>query len=78
MFFSMVGWPRGLHGHLTREFDPIIIPAHEHEVGHKPRHGVSLLANHYRGLGQARLKRGKGTVLAWGEKLVVRGSLPGE
>ena len=75
VFFSMVNWPRDMHGHITRELDPIIIPVHEHEVGHKPRHGVSQLANHYRGLGQSRLKKGKGTVLAWGERLAI--SQPG-
>ena len=77
VFFSMVIWPRDMYGHLTREFDPIIIPVHEHEVGHKPRHGVSLLASHYHGLGQARLERRKGTILAWGEKLVVSKARPG-
>ena len=76
VFFSMVAWPRGLHGHMAREFDPIIVPAHEHEVGHKPRHGVSLLASHYRGLGQARLERGKGVVLVWGERLVLGEAAP--
>jgi len=71
VFFSMVNWPRDMWTHITSEFDPLIIPIHEHEMGHKPRHGVSQLFNHYRGLGQARLKSGKGVVLAWGERLGV-------
>ena len=70
VFFAILGWPRDMHRRVTDMFDPIIIPGHEHEMGHKPKYGVSTHAGRYRGL-RSRFVRNKAVQMAWGEVFVL-------
>ena len=64
-------WPRDAMSRVTSIHEPIVIPGHEHEVGHKPRHGVTLHENRYHGV-KNRFASGKAAQLAWGESFRVR------
>ncbi len=48
---------------------PIIVPSHEHEMGHKPKHGLRRLAPWHDSFMKGRYEEKKAVILTWGESV---------
>jgi hypothetical protein len=71
VWFLGVIWPRTLIADLEEITQPIVLPVHEHELGHKPDYGVNQLWNMYHGVGKERFEAGRGLIMSWGERVRV-------
>jgi len=69
LWFLGVVWPKTLIADLEVLAQPIVMPVHDHELGHKPDYGVNKLWDMYHGLGKERLEAKRGLVLSWGERV---------
>jgi len=52
---------------IAEMIHPIIVPSHEYEMGHKPRHGIGRLTPWHKSFMKDRYAEGKGLLLTWGE-----------
>ena len=52
---------------IAKMIDPIVVPSHEYEMGHKPKHGIGRLMPWHKSFIKGRYAEGKGLILTWGE-----------
>ena len=79
VWFRIFGWPSTVIQDVEKLADPVIIPGHNHEVGHKPKYTPSLLGGFYNSMVVGRADKKRYAVLAWGERLTLdQTSLPGK
>ncbi len=72
VWLKIIGWPRGIMDQVEQIASPIIIPGHEYEMGHKPKHGVQSLTPYLGGnAGARRMREGRLAVMTWGERVDV-------
>ncbi|PHS16458.1 MAG: hypothetical protein COA78_03780 [Blastopirellula sp.] len=69
VWFKILAWPKGVIQEIASVTDPLIIPAHEYEMGHKPKYGTSKLGHYFRGEYKRWMEAERLVVLTWGEKL---------
>ncbi len=52
---------------IAKMVQPIVVPCHEYEMGHKPKHGLGWLMPWHNSFMKGRYAEGKGLILTWGE-----------
>ena len=67
IWFIPIYWPKTMIPDVENLVQPIIVPCHEHELGHKPTHGVITLLSHYRGPLRRHFRENRALRLTWGE-----------
>lgn len=68
VWFIPLFWPHTLLTDIEAVCQPILIPVHEHELGHKPAFGVNRLMSRVGGTLGQRLQAGRAVAMAWGER----------
>jgi L-ascorbate metabolism protein UlaG (beta-lactamase superfamily) len=68
VWFTPLEWPGTMFEEVEKIVRPVIVPCHEHELGHKPVHGMRHLAFFCREPFRQRLREGRLLILTWGEK----------
>ena len=68
VWFIPLFWPNTLLKDVEAICQPILIPVHEHELGHKPIHGVNKLVSRVTGTLGQRVKDGRAAAMTWGDQ----------
>lgn len=71
VWFRILGWPSTVIADVETLADPIVMPGHEWEMGHKPKYQPSLLGNFYKSMVVGKAAKKRYVVLTWGERLNV-------
>jgi len=78
MWFVPIHWPKSMIPDVEKIVQPILVPCHEYEFGHKPTHGVITIMPHYKGSFRRFFEKGRAARLTWGEKFHVGASAGSE
>lgn len=67
VWLKITAWPSKLVNQVMEITQPVIVPGHEWEFGHKPKYGTNKLLPFYKSQGLKYASKGKMLILTWGE-----------
>jgi len=76
IWFIPIYWPKTMIPDVEKLIQPVMVPCHEHELGHKPTHGVITLMSHYRGPLRRHFKERRALRLTWSEAIHFQQATP--
>jgi L-ascorbate metabolism protein UlaG (beta-lactamase superfamily) len=74
MWFIPIHWPKSMIPDVEKIMQPVYVPCHEYEFGHKPTHGVITIMPHYLGPLRRFFEESRAVRLTWGERFEVGAS----